>query len=379
MLLITNRLNLVFVLIVLFRFTCSSQSDEFRPGELWLDNNGKHINAHGGGILFHDGLYFWFGEHKIAGGKGNQAHVGVHVYSSSDLYNWKDDGIALTVHEDSSNALQKGCIIERPKVIYNEATGKFVMWFHHELKGEGYKSAMTGVALADEVVGPYQYLRSVRPNKKQWPQNFSQEQKRGSKDFGETNMWSTEGRQLIKDGLFVRRDFEKGQMSRDMTLFVDHGTAYHIASSEENQTLHVRELNSDYTDFTGIYYRILPGEQNEAPAIFKHNGKFYMISSGLTGWKPNPARLSVADKITGPWKSLGNPVFGSDIEKKTTFYSQSTFVLPVEGKKDTYIFMADRWRPKNAIDGRYIWLPIELKGNEPIVQWYDTWVLSRLD
>jgi hypothetical protein len=29
----------------------------FRPGQLWPDNNGVHINAHGGGLLAHEGVY----------------------------------------------------------------------------------------------------------------------------------------------------------------------------------------------------------------------------------------------------------------------------------------------------------------------------------
>ncbi len=32
----------------------------FKPGEIWQDNNGVHINAHGGGVLFHEGTYYWF-------------------------------------------------------------------------------------------------------------------------------------------------------------------------------------------------------------------------------------------------------------------------------------------------------------------------------
>jgi hypothetical protein len=78
----------------------TTNNKSFRPGELWPDNHGVHINAHGGGILFHDGIYYWFGEHKIAGAAGNLAHVGVHVYSSRDLYNWRDEGIALQVSDD---------------------------------------------------------------------------------------------------------------------------------------------------------------------------------------------------------------------------------------------------------------------------------------
>ena len=112
----------------------------FEPGALWLDNNGRHINAHGGGMLFHNGVYYWYGEHKTEGGAGNVAHVGVHCYESRDLYNWKDAGIALAVSKDPASDITEGCILERPKVIYNVKTKKFVMWFHLELKGQGYNS-----------------------------------------------------------------------------------------------------------------------------------------------------------------------------------------------------------------------------------------------
>lgn len=44
----------------------------FKPGALWPDSNGVHINAHGGGILFHEGIYYWFGEHTGAGKKGKR-------------------------------------------------------------------------------------------------------------------------------------------------------------------------------------------------------------------------------------------------------------------------------------------------------------------
>ena len=61
----------------------------FRPGELWPDNSGTPINAHGGGFLFRNGVYYWFGEFKTAGPGGNAANVGVSVYSSRDLYHWR--------------------------------------------------------------------------------------------------------------------------------------------------------------------------------------------------------------------------------------------------------------------------------------------------
>jgi hypothetical protein len=75
------------------------------------------------------------------------------------------------------------------------------------------------------------------------------------------------------------------------------GKAYHVHSSEENWTLHFSELTDDYLDFTGKYTRVLSGDQNEAPAIFIKDGKYYLLSSGCTGWRPNPGKSAVADNI----------------------------------------------------------------------------------
>ena len=164
-------------------------------------------------------------------------------------------------------------------------------------------------------------------------------------------------------------------MSRDMTLFVDDdGTAYHIHSSEENGTIDISELSPNYESFSGKYVRILPGDFNEAPAMFKYQGKYYLFTSGTSGWKPNAARLAVSKSIWGPWKKLGNPCVGKGKEK--TFESQSTFVLPVQGYRKAFIFMADRWHPSNAIDGRYVWLPIQWHDGKPFIKWINKWTLK---
>ena len=110
----------IYPLLLVWLLCSCAGKGSFRPGEIWPDNNGVHINAHGGGILQQGDTYYWFGEHKTEGKAGNVAQVGVHCYSSKDLYNWKDEGIALSVSDDASSPIVKGCILERPKVIFNK-------------------------------------------------------------------------------------------------------------------------------------------------------------------------------------------------------------------------------------------------------------------
>ena len=361
-----------------------SALNSFRPGGFWPDDHGVHINAHGGGVLFHNGVYYWFGEHKIAGEAGNAAHVGVHVYSSRDLYNWRDAGIALAVSDDPQSPIARGCILERPKVIFNPRTKKFVMWFHLEPNGNDYSSSLSGVAVAEKVTGPFQFLRAFRPNAGVWPKNVPAEMKQplAAAELARLDKMELVGgpRPWYPKQILFRRDFAGGQMARDMTLFVDDdGSAFHIYASEANGTLHISRLSDDYLSPAGKFIRVLPGRFNEAPAMLKFRGRYFLFTSDCTGWTPNPARLLAADSIFGNWEELGNPCLGAGAEITNTFNSQSTFVLPVQGKADAFIFMADRWNPANAIDGRYVWLPVGFRHGVPTISWRDEWNLSLFD
>jgi hypothetical protein len=40
--------------------------------------------------------------------------------------------------------------------------------------------------------------------------------------------------------------------------------------------------------------------------------------------------------------------------------------------------MFDVWKPERAIEGLYIWLPIEMRDGQPVVQWRDRWSISQL-
>ncbi len=365
-----NKL-LLFCLVLTCTALHAQRVTSFKPGQPWPDKSGEHINAHGGGILYHDKTYYWFGEHKGPGAEGNQAFSGVSCYSSRDLYNWRFESVALKVEKDTASEIAEGCILERPKVVYNKSTKKFVMWFHLELRGDGYGSARTAVAVSDNVTGPFRYVRSYRPNAGTWPMNFSDEWKDRKVD-ADLKWWTPEWRKEVEQGLFVKRDFETGQMSRDMTIFVDDdGKAYHVHAAEENLTLHISGLSDDYLSFTGRWATAMPGGHNEAPALIKHRGRYYLITSGCTGWNPNAARSFVSDSIWGPWTYLGNPAQGEGAD--LTFHSQSTFIFPVQGYKEKYIFMADRWTPKNPIDGTYVWLPLTIENEKPILMWQDGW------
>ena len=367
-----SLLSVVLMAVPLF----SHAKGEIRSGQLWPDNHGVHVNAHGGGILYHRGTYYWFGEHKAE--NTSNAMVGVTCYSSKNLTDWKNEGVALAVSDEQGSDIEKGCILERPKVIYNAKTHKFVMWFHLELKGLGYRAARAGVAVADKVTGPYHFLRSQRVNAYRYPLNVTESEKAAMaklqpKDYAE--WWTPKWRRAIEKGLFLQRDLSTGQMARDQTVYVDDdGKAYHIFSSEDNLTLQIAELSEDYTFHTGRFVRVAAGGQNEAPAIFKKDGTYWMITSGCTGWEPNKARMFSARDIMGPWKQHESPCVGPKAD--LTFGGQSTYVLKVEGRRDAFIFMADIWRPKHPSDARYIWLPIDFKNGLPVVEWRDEWTLE---
>ncbi len=98
-------------------------------------------------------------------------------------------------------------------------------------------------------------------------------------------------------------------MARDMNLFVDDdGTGYIIYSSEENKTMFISKLNADYTYLSaspdtaveGVdFRRAFVNQSRESPAIMKYQGRYFIISSGTTGWSPNPSRYGTATNILG--------------------------------------------------------------------------------
>lgn len=338
-----NMRNIKFInffIAFIFFIYAELSAQTIHSGEPWFDNSGKVINAHGGGILYHEGTYYWYGEYKGDSTYWNPKVPswecyrteagGVSCYSSKNLTDWKFEGVVLPSETtDKSSDLHYSNVLERPKVIYNDKTKKFVMWLH--IDSHDYAKAAAGVAVSDTPNGIFEYLGSMHPN---------------------------------------------GAMSRDMTLFKDDdGKAYHVYSSEHNKTLYISLLTDDYLKPSGKFTRNFIDQSREAPAVFKRNGKYYILSSGCTGWDPNQAEYAMAKSMLGEWTIMGNPCSGKDAD--ITFYGQSTNVVKVAGKEDAYIAMFDKWNKTDLIDSRYIWLPIKFKGDSIDIEWKEEWSIDK--
>ena len=303
---------------------------DFQPGVSWSDTKGTHINAHGGGIAYHNGTYYWFGEDRT-GSTSN----GISCYTSTDLYNWTRKGLVFKASQALDPETKK-CILERPKVIFNPVTNRWIMYIHWE-NGLGYGEARVCVASCDKVDGDYEFHSTFRPN---------------------------------------------GHDSRDQTIFRDtDGKAYHFGSTDMNTNMNVALLSEDMltTEQNPVTdTKILNGLRYEAPAIFKVGDIYFGLFSGCTGWDPNPGHTATATDILDWWEPGQN--FCVDNGAATSYRSQSTFVLKVEGKEGAYIYMGDRWNSSD-VGGKseYVWLPLSVRSGAPTVKWYDKWDLSVFD
>jgi hypothetical protein len=93
------------------------------PGARWHDTEGNLFNAHAGGLCVDrsSGRFYWFGEYKT---EQREEGGGISVYSSDDLATWESHGLALTPEEGHEH-ISPESIIQRPKVLYSEETGKY--------------------------------------------------------------------------------------------------------------------------------------------------------------------------------------------------------------------------------------------------------------
>ncbi|PTQ93662.1 glycosyl hydrolase family 43 [Mucilaginibacter yixingensis] len=291
-------------LLNLSQSALAQKLDRINPGEVWPDDRGAHIQAHGGGITKVKDTYYWYGEERRQDLDSNRRYVS--CYASKDLTNWKFKGdvVAFTDPEN----LGPRWILERPKVFFSKKTGKYVMYFH--LDNSTYKYARVGIAISDKPDGKFSYLKSFRP---------------------------------------------LGHESRDIGQFIDDDGAPYLIFEDRPLGFHIVKLTADCLDIEKEVSLIR--EHMEGGAIVHYKGLYYAIGSALTGWRPNPNRYATARSLEGPWSEF------QDLAPKetNTYGSQSTLLLKVAGRRDTTIlFLGDIWKPKTQWDSRYLWMPVEI-------------------
>lgn len=334
------------IVVSMMVFLCNALAatgQGYRPGQPWPDADGIHINAHGYCILKHEGKYHWYGSHKIEGRtEAEKNEAGVRCYVSDDLLVWKNSGLVFSVTAPNQHAdVAKAGILDRPKVVFHAATKKFLMYFKLYPPGAagntvGTDVAYVGVASSPHPLGPFEY-----------------------------------------QGKFTGAGSPSG--SGDFAMFADDdGALYHIAVRKPDKSLVCGRMSADglrpdgnYTVMAGITHA------TEGPALFKRQGKYHLLGSASTGWKPNPARMFVADRLAGPWRSLGNPCQGTNphnqLGPEKTFGGQSTFVMPSPWTADEWIAMFDIWNPDQPIKAGYIWLPLRFENQKPVIRWQNEW------
>jgi hypothetical protein len=299
----------------------------------WNDTDGNRIEAHAAGMLHSvvDNRWYWYGE-TFKGEKGGEPDAGVNCYSSDSIAGpWKFEGEVVKQSDINVPGEAGPFIIERPKVIYNRNTTKFVMWFH--LDNVNYTFRHAAVMTADAASGPFQWVHAIQPD---------------------------------------------GIQSLDMSLFEDplDGQAYFLRSCD-NRYLGISRLSADYLNSTGLITTMPP---REGMAMLRlPNGTYFLFTSHLTGFPPNPDEVfrtsgTVLDNTT--WISLGNPT-----GNPTSFNTQPTYIVskkPATGDP-YYILMSDNWvhcgHPLR--DACYVWLPIRFGVNTVNVSWADSWDMNH--
>ncbi len=276
-----------------------------KNGAMWKDNKGNWVQAHGAGFVQVGDTWYMIGEDR-----SNSWNPDVNMYSTKDFVNWKFER-KIIQNGVTHSSLGNGRFIERPKIMYNKKTGKYVVWCHWEQGNYGASEA--AVFYCDSVNGPYKFHWAGRP-------------------------------------LDVK--------SRDCTAFVDDdGTAYFISTTSENQHLGLFRLSDDYLNVVE-HTQLFSSQQREAPAVVKINGTYFMLFSACSGWDPNQTSYSYSKSLTGGWSSrsnIGNPI---------AYDTQAASILTLQGSGGTtYMYVGDRWQDPDLPESKTIMFPLHFSGN----------------
>lgn len=271
-------------------------------------NTGATVQAHAPGFIRVGDIWYMCGEDRAAGPSAPWT-PDVNLYSSVDLVNWKFER-KIIQNGVTTPELGNGRFIERPKLLYNPKTGKYVVWCHYEQGNYGASEA--ACFECDSVNGAY---------KKVWT-----------------------GRPL-------------GTKSRDCNVFQDNdGSAYFISTTDENSNLGLFRLSDDY--HSAVEKTVLfAGQGREAPAIVRVGDRYFMFNSACSGWDPNQCKMSHSANIKSGWTGLSN------VGNYNAYDTQAAAILTIKGtKKTTYLYVGDRWQDPDLVGTKTIIFPITFNG-----------------
>lgn len=189
-----------------------------------LDTDGEIVDAHDGRVTKFGNIFFWYGT-SYGDATGFLPGNVFRCYSSTDLMNWKNEGIILKNHPEG--------MYYRPHVVYNPKTRKYILWYnwYPELW-----DGKLGVAVSDDPQGPYE---------------------------------------IVNDDVKV---VHSGDGLGDFNLFIDdNGEAYLAYNTIEGHKMSIEKLDDDYLSSTFENGGII-AEGCEAGAIFKRNNIYYMLT-----------------------------------------------------------------------------------------------------
>lgn len=316
--------SLLFVLLLGNCLTSLAQKQKaynaIYSGIPWFDDRGQVVSAHGACIVKEGRRYYLFGEKHS---DTSNAFAGFNCYSSSDLYHWKFERVALPVQ--ASGKLGPNRVGERPKVMKCPKTGEYIMYMHADTLG--YKDQFVGYASSKTISGPYTFHGP-----------------------------------LLFDGKPIRK--------WDMGTFQDQdGAGYVLIHGGE-----IYRLSDDYKSISE-QVNITMTSGFESPALFRKDSLYYFLGSHLTSWERNDNYYYTATSLKGPWTKRGLLA----PEGTLTWNSQTTFVLPITGTKNTtWMFMGDRWSfPKQASAATYVWQPLTVSGESIFIPKYqEAWYIN---
>lgn len=304
----------VFSTLLILCGNTLAQTQSIKNGISWYDTEGNLIQAHGSSIIKHEGLYYMVGEDRTEPWVFNA----VNLYSSTDLINWKFRN-EIVDRNTNTHLSERTRIVERPCLVYNPNTKKFVLWVKYQ-NGD-YTNDKAAVFSSNTIDGKYTYHKEFKPG---------------------------------------------GYDSNDGNLFEDtDGSVYYISRSKESKGLNIHKLTSDFlnVESTSILFA---GEGREAPVLMKKGNTYYLISSGLSGWDPNPlkyATSTASSPMTG-WSGL------TTISDRMSYDSQPTSYLQISGTSDTsYFYVGDRWKDPALPESKTVIYPLTLSNGTIDIQY----------